>query len=146
MNISTDHRPKDWTDWLLSYYKFSRSINLPEIITFGLIFYGLSIFLNRPSSVNGLFGTMEQMTGIMSEAWAVIIVLAVVVIRTSFNVVVQLAATIVLIIVMSFMWWVVWRAGFAWQGVITFSLCVLVCVKASTDDLLAHILVQQGKL
>lgn len=129
---------------LRAYYNFSRSVSIMEILTFGLIFYGISIFLNRPSSINGIFGTMEKITGVQEEAWATIIVTSVIFLRLNLNLIFQLIGAAALIVVMSFMWWVVWHAGLAWQGVVTYSLCVLVCIKGAEEDMIAHILTKQG--
>ena len=139
-------RNRTWSDWLLAYYKFSRRINVPEIISFGLIFYGLSVFFNRPTSVAGLFASIEKVTNIDGAAWAIVIVLSIVLITMRLSLAVEIISTLALIIVMCVMWWGVTIANLPWQGVVTFSICVIACVKTSIDTMLAQILIKQGKL
>lgn len=137
---------KRFDSLLLRFHEISKQFTATEIVTFGLIFYGLSVFFNRSDAASGLFGSMQRYSGIDQEIWAIFTVVAVVLIRLGFSHPLQLVSALVLFAIMGYMWWSVWRAGLNWQGVLVSTVCAIACVKSSFDDMIADILVRHGKL
>lgn len=125
--------------WLAAYYKLSLRIDTSSVISFGMIFYALSIFLNRANS-NGVFSRIEDFTKVQAEVFAMIITIAVVVLILRINLTLSIVSALVLISISILMWYVVTIYGFAWQQTILFSVCLLKIIKNSGEEVIAKML------